>query len=119
MSETASWEDVYEIIGEITLGESLRNYREIANMTQKELSTKIGHSASYISDIENMRRKIPFSVVLKYAKATKNSEKHIISKFLKYEIEGAGVKGFEVLLLEKEALEAYLKFEKEKFKKVA
>ncbi|MEA1911994.1 MAG: helix-turn-helix transcriptional regulator, partial [Spirochaetota bacterium] len=46
-------------------GETVRFYREMLGLTQKELSLKSGVNKNMISDIENGRKKIGYNTAVK------------------------------------------------------
>ncbi|MCK5156866.1 MAG: helix-turn-helix transcriptional regulator [Spirochaetales bacterium] len=51
-----------------TPGETVRFYRRMLGLTQKELSVKSGVNKNMISDIENERRKMGYNTIVKIAK---------------------------------------------------
>lgn len=66
----------------VSIGDNIRKYRKIRNLTQKELGETIGISNTYLSDIETGRtnpsiktlKKIAKGLEIKYMELLKDTE---------------------------------------------
>lgn len=71
--ELMSFEDIkahmYGLLGETSVGDSIRAYRERENITQQELALKSGIKRQHISEIERGERSIGVATAKKIALA--------------------------------------------------
>lgn len=101
----------------MTIGPKIKNIRLGLGLTVEFLSAEIGVSPSYLTLIENGKRRLPKRLVGKLAKAFKLPKETVYDWYLEQELKAAGITNKKSHELIKRVLKMTLK-EKESFLKV-
>jgi transcriptional regulator with XRE-family HTH domain len=73
------------------LAEALRKAREKANLSQRELATRMGISPANLADIEHGRRGISLQRAAVFGEALGLGQAHFVQKMLQERVDAAGL----------------------------